>query len=476
MDRIKIDEAIFRGYDIRGKVGSQLTAETYSLLGSAYATFLLKRGIYELVVARDSRRSSMEFTESFICALTDSGLNVYDIGVTPTQMSYFAQYHFLTKGGATITASHLPIEYNGLKLASGFSETLVSNEIEELKVIVNTGQFTNLGKKGERWSVDIFEIYKEDILKRLPPLKKRLKVVVDSGGGTTGPYLPKILESYGLEVVTQNCEIDPDLSLGTPDPTEKSVLERLSGKVLEVGADLGFSYDCDGDRMGVVDSKGRVLWNDTLVALFAMETLDRMKGSTIVFNSLCSRMVSEVISSSGGKPVMWITGHSYIKQKVRETRSPFGGELSGHFFFMDNFYGHDDGAFSSLRLINLINKFDKPLSDLVDTLPSYKTSPEIKLGYPDTDKFDFIKNSVSEWIKSEFVGANFTDIDGVRADGDDYMLIIRASQNGPYITIKYEAKEEATYKDLGQKISHFLKQDSKVNWSEGVNIEEISKF
>ncbi len=474
MGQTKIDEAIFRGYDIRGKVGSQLTPETYSLLGFAYATFLLKRGIYELVVARDSRRSSAEFAESFINALVDSGLNVYDIGVTPTQMSYFAQYHFLTKGGATITASHLPIEYNGLKLASGFSETLVSNEIEEVKGIVNAGEFKSLDKKGERWTVDIFEIYKEDILKRLPPLKKRLKVVVDSGGGTTGPYLPKILESYGLEVVTQNCEIDPDLSLGTPDPTEKSVLERLSKKVLEVEADLGFSYDCDGDRMGVVDSKGRVLWNDTLVALFAMETLDRMKGSTIVFNSLCSRMVSEVVTTSGGKPVMWITGHSYIKQKVRETRSPFGGELSGHFFFMDNFYGHDDGAFSSLRLINLINKFDKSLSELVDLLPSYKTSPEIKLGYPDSDKFDFIKNTVAPWMKSEFAGASFTDIDGFRADGADYMLIIRASQNGPYITIKYEAKEEVRYKDLGQKISQFLKQDSNVNWSEGVNIEEIS--
>lgn len=476
MGQTKIDEAIFRGYDIRGKVGSQLTPETYSLLGFAYATFLLKRGIYELVVARDSRRSSAEFAESFINALVDSGLNVYDIGVTPTQMSYFAQYHFLTKGGATITASHLPIEYNGLKLASGFSETLVSNEIEEVKGIVKSGEFKRLDKKGERWTVDIFEIYKEDIIKRLPLLKKRLKVVVDSGGGTTGPYLPKILESYGLEVVTQNCEVDPDLSLGTPDPTEKSVLERLSKKVLEVGADLGFSYDCDGDRMGVVDSKGRVLWNDTLVALFAMETLDRMKGSTIVFNSLCSRMVSEVVTTSGGKPVMWITGHSYIKQKVRETRSPFGGELSGHFFFMDNFYGHDDGAFSSLRLINLINKFDKSLSELVDLLPSYKTSPEIKLGYPDSDKFGFIKNTVAPWMKSEFAGASFTDIDGFRADGADYMLIIRASQNGPYITIKYEAKEEALYKDLGQKISQFLKQDSNVNWSEGVNIEEISKF
>lgn len=466
----EINPTIFRGYDIRGLVGEHLSEEVYYKLGKAYATFLYGRQIQECVVGRDIRESSPKFQESFQKALLESGIDVIDIGLTLTQIMYFAQYHYLSKGGAIITASHNPIEYNGLKLAVGFSDTLITEEIQEIKKITESESFKSFDRKGEYREDDVFPAYKSDLFKRTKLNNSGLKVVVDAISATTGNFLPDILREAGCEVIEQNTEPDPTFPLGTPDPTERDVLERLAKGVKNNNADLGVAYDSDGDRLGVVDEEGNLIWNDVLVALFAKDIIHYLPNSPIVFNTLCSKTTSDVIKEEGGKPEMWLTGHSFIKAKVRETRAPFGGELSGHFFFMDNFYGHDDGAFATLRLLQYLKRTGESLKEAVDKLPKYVSSPEIKLGLTDEIKFQLIDEEISKDIKELFPNGEYVDIDGFRADSKEEMLIIRASQNGPYITIKFEAKTKKKYDELKLKIKAILEKYDQIKWDEGVNI------
>ncbi len=469
MSYMAIPTNIFRGYDIRGLTGSELTPELLNTLGKAYATFLYRRQIRECVVGMDIRETSPAYKEAFIKGLTTQGIDVIDFGLTLTQIMYFAQYHYLSKGGAMITASHNPREFNGLKLAVGFSDTLVGSEIQEIRQIAESGQFAGWGKEGTVTIDDVFPSYKADLFKRIPLHDSGLTVVVDSSCATTGKFLPEILREAGCTVIEQNTNLDPTFPLGTPDPTEESVLKRLSDRVLAEGADLGVTYDSDGDRLGVVDSTGRLLWNDILVALFSKDILHFLPGSPIVFNALCSKTVIDTIHAAGGVPTMWLTGHSFIKAKVRETRAPFGGELSGHFFFMDNFFGHDDGAFATLRLLQFLKREGKKLSQVVDELPAYIGSPEIKLGLGDQIKFDFIKNHFAKDLTELVPNATYTDIDGFRADSETGMAIIRASQNGPYVTIKFEGKTQEEYDRLKVSLRDILKKYPEVDWTSGVN-------
>lgn len=402
-------------------------------------------------------------------ALSEAGINIIDIGLTLTQIMYFAQYRYLTKGGAIITASHNPKEYNGLKLAVGFSDTLVTSEIQELRQITETRDFKTWGTKGEIQEDDVFLAYKEDLLKRVQLKDVKLKIVLDASNATTGIFLPDILRSVGCEVIEQNTNLDPSFPLGTPDPTDKDVLERLAKRVLEERADLGLAYDSDGDRVGFVDSEGNLIWNDVLVALFAKDILYYLPGSPIVFNTLCSKATSDVIVAAGGKAIMEKTGHSFIKARVKEERAPFGGELSGHFFFMDNFYGHDDGAFSTLRLLQYLHRTKTSLKEALLDIPKYISSPEIKLGLADEVKFNLVNNEIADDIRKLFPDAQYTAIDGFRADTQDKMVIIRASQNGPYITIKFEGKTQEQYDQLKQSIKKILEKYDQIIWSEGVN-------
>ena len=246
---------------------------------------------------------------------------------------------------------------------------------------------------------------------------------------------------------------------------------RLAKGVKKNEADLGFCYDPDGDRMGVVDEDGAIIWNDTLVAIFASDLLDFMPGAKVVFNNLCSKQVNDIIRKRGGEPVMWLTGHSFIKAKLKEERALFGGELSGHFFFMDNFYGHDDCAFATLRLLNYLKRKGKSLKQVVSSLPKYVSSPEIKLGLPDDIKFEFVKNVIGKELKDLYPNAEFNEIDGVRMDTVDKMAVVRASQNGPYITIKYEGKTKGQYDELKMRLRKILKSHKEVDWSYGVNTD-----
>jgi len=466
-----LKDNVFRGYDIRGKIPSEINKAGAYKLGRAYATFLSKRRINECVAIGDNRNHTEELKSAFIKGLTDSGINVIDNGLGPVYFMYFSQYFNQSKGGVSVSASHNPKEYNGFKLAVGFSDTMVTHELQQLKKIAKSGKFVKASKKGQLVKKPIFEDYKKDLFKRMPDKKLGFKIFIDGGNCTPGKFLPEILRQVGCQVIEENTKLDGNFPLGTPDPTESDYLERVSKGVKKHQCDIGFCYDPDGDRIGVVDEKGNKIWNDTLVAIFAMDLLEHQPGSTIIFNTLCSKQVDDVIKKSGGKPLIWITGHSFIKAKLKEERELFAGELSGHFFFMDNFYGHDDGAFTTLRILNYLKRKKKTLGQIISTLPKYFSSPEIKLGLPDKIKFDFVKNVIGKDLKKLYPKAEYIEIDGVRMDTKDLMAIVRASQNGPYITIKYEGKTQQQYDMLKQQLKKILKSHKQIDWSYGVNTD-----
>jgi phosphomannomutase/phosphoglucomutase len=465
-----INPKIFRGYDLRGENDKDLSEDIYYTLGRGYATFLNQRRIKEAAVGRDNRITSEKYAKAFIAGLNASGINTIDLGLSLSQITYFSSYFFRTKGSAMITASHNPKEYNGLKLGVGYSDTMVTEEIQYLREICEKGNF--IDGAGTNTEFDLFPEYKKDILKHFS-LKKKWKIVVDACNTTSGKFYPELLRAAGCEIIEQNCTLDGTFPLGVPDPTEVEVLDRLAEGVRKAGADIGFAYDTDGDRMAVVDDKGNTLWMDSIVAIFAKDVLDFMPGASIVYNTLCSRQVTEAIEKSGGVPVIWKTGHSFIKAKIKEARALFGGELSGHIFFMDNFYGHDDGAYASVRLLQYLERKNQQLSDAVKELSIYVSSPEIKFGLPDDIKFQFIDTKIRAEFMQQWPNAKYIDIDGIRMDTENEMAIVRASQNGPYITVKFEGKTQEQYDNLKQILKGILKKYPEIDWSQGVNTHAL---
>jgi phosphomannomutase/phosphoglucomutase len=467
---MKINPFIFRGYDIRGLVDIDLNPEIVEYIGKAYGTFLMRRKIKKTVVGHDCRLSSEPYSEAIIKGILSTGVDVVDIGLALAGNVYWAQYYFNARGCVSVSGSHNSVEYNGFKLGTGFSQTMVSEEIRELQQISEKGEFSQ--GQGRLEKKDIKKVYFEDLLKRFPaPLK--FKVVVDPSYSTAGAFVPELLEKAGCQVVRNYCEIDGTFPIGTPDPTEKKVAERLAKKILETRADLGFSYDSDGDRIGVVDDKGNILWNDVLIVLFSAVVLEEHPNAKIVFNALCSKVVEDVIREKKGQPIMWQTGHSFIKAKAQKEKALFAGELSGHFYFLDKFYPHDDGCYSTLELLNYLSKTKKSLSQIVKNFPKYISSPEIKIGCPDRIKVDLI-TKIAQRLGQEFSQAEVIDDervgDGVRIEFDDRMFIIRYSQNAPYLTIKFEAKTIENYNSLKNYINKLLHQYKEIEWDSKMNV------
>lgn len=476
---MKVNPFIFRGYDIRGAVDKDLNSEIVEAIGKGYGTFLRRRKIRHAAVGRDCRLTGEEYAEAMIKGMRTMGINVIDLGMIMTQMMYYAQYRYQTKGGVIITASHNPSSYNGMKLATGYSQTTGMEEICEVKEIVLGDNYFNSDEEGKYEKMDVTEDYYYDLLKKIV-LKRKFKIVMDACCGTTGKFLPEILKRAGCEVIGMNLEVDGSFPLGAPDPTERKVVDRVAKRVLEEKADLGIAFDGDGDRIGVVDEKGNILWNDVLVAIFTKEILGRFPNSKIVYNNLCSQVVREAIKQNGGTPIMWRTGHSFIKAKIAEEKAAFGGELSGHFFFADNAYGHDDGAYAALRVLEYLSETGQTLGQLYESFPKYISSPEIKIGCPDDKKMAVIKD-LSNKFKKDFQKAEITDEtiipndDGIRADFDDGMMIFRYSQNGPYITIKFEAKDSDKYEERKEYIRALLKSYPDMIWEDElcVNLESL---
>jgi len=473
---MNINPSIFRGYDLRGLVGIDLNPEIVEHIGKAHGTYMKRRGITKAIVGRDCRATSAEYSEALIRGFVWAGIDTIDIGMTLVGTFYWAQYYLDAKGGAFVTASHNPPEFNGFKFAIDFSETLVSDGMQELRRMVEEEDYEQGEQPGEITTEDISNVYFEDINKRLS-INKKFKVLIDSGNTTAGMIVPEMLRKAGCDVIEKNCTIDPTFPLGTPDPTETLVAERVKKEVLEEGADIGFTYDADGDRIGIVDEKGGIIWNDVLVAIFASDVLFCHPGAKIMYNTLCSKVVEDTIKEKGGEPFMWRTGHSFLKKKNQEVKAAFIGELSGHFFFSADFYNHDDGIYSTFRLLSYLSRTNQTLSEAVANLPKYISSAEIKLGCTDTKKVELIEK-ISKVLKKDFPEADVISDeragDGVRLNMDDSMFVVRYSQNGPYVTIKFEAQKQEKYDELKKYLRNLLHKYEEIDWGYGVNIESLN--
>lgn len=467
-----------RGYDFRGVTNKDLNAEIAEHFGKAYGTFCKKENETNLVVVGyDSRLTSVEYKDALIKGLISTGVDVVDIGLTLSGTVYWAQYHFKTKGSVMVTASHNPKEFNGFKFSADFSESLIFEGLTHLIDLIEKEDYLIAEKPGKSDLIDIRDIYYKDIIGRME-ITKKFKIVIDASMATAGAIVPDLLRLAGCEVVEKNCELDGNFPLGVADPTESIVAERLRDAVRKTKADIGFSYDADGDRIGIVDEKGTIIWNDVLVALFAIDVLYKHPGEKIMFNTLCSKVVQETIKNYGGEPFMWRTGHGFLKKKNQEVKAPFIGELSGHFFFSADFYNHDDGCYATLRLLDYLNRTNQSLSEAIASLPQYISSPEIKIFCADHKKIALM-DKISPILRKDFPSAEVIDDeragDGLRLELDDAMFVIRYSQNGPYITIKFEAKTKARYDELKNYIHDLLKKFDEVDWDNDirVNVEAL---
>jgi len=435
-----------------------------------------RSGITRAVVGRDCRATSEEYSKALIRGYSWAGVDTVDIGMNLVGTFYWSQYHLNIKGGAFVTASHNPPEYNGFKFACDFSETLVSDGMNELRRMVEEEDYEEGEKPGKVEEQDIREAYFEDIIKRLP-ISKKFKVLVDPSFSTAGSIVPDLLRKADCEVIEKNCEINPAFPLGTPDPTESKVAERVKKEVLEEKADIGFTYDADGDRIGIIDEKGGIIWNDVLVAIFASDVLAGHPGAKIMYNTLCSKVVEDTIKEKGGEPFMWRTGHSFLKKKNQEIGAAFIGELSGHFFFSADFYNHDDGIYSTFRLLHYLSETNQSLSEAVDKLPKYISSPEIKIGCADDKKVALI-GKISSVLEKDFPEAEVISDeragDGVRLNMDDSMFVVRYSQNGPYLTVKFEARTQEKYDSLKDYLNKLLHGYEEIDWeNDTVNAEAL---
>ena len=469
---MKINPQIFRAYDLRGVVDEDLSYEFFEHLGKAYATYIKRNNIDDtVIIGYDARSTSIEYSEALIKGITWAGFNVINIGLTFVGTFYWSQHFLKHKGGVFITASHNPKNYNGAKLSVDYSETMVSHQMQEMREMVENEDYEKGDAEGQVETRDIKEDYINDLKSRIK-IEKPVKVLVDTSYSTGGAIVPDVFNAFGLEVVEKHTEVDTNLPLGAPDPTETELAERLAEETKEAGADVGFCYDSDGDRIGISDEKGQIVWNDVLVAIFAVDILRHHPGSKIMFNTLCSQTVPQTIEKHGGEPFMWRTGHSFLKKKNQEVGAAFIGELSGHFFFSKDFYNHDDGIYSSLRLISYLASSGKKLSELVEELPQYVSSPEIKVGYPDDKKVEMIKD-LAQKLREEKPDARVIDDeragDGVRFETDTSMFVVRYSQNGPYITVKIEAKTKEEYEELRKYLARKISSYPDVNWDIGVS-------
>jgi len=472
---MKINPYIFRGYDLRGEVDKDLTPGIVEHLGKIFGTMLKRRGIKNAVISRDSRTTSLEYSQAIIRGLNFAGIDTINIGMELIGAFYWSQYFLNCKGGVYVSASHNPVQYNGFKFAIDFSETLATEDMRALKEMAGKDDFKKAAIPGKNEEKNVREEYFNDLAKRIK-FKKQFKIVIDPSNSTAGAIVPDLLRKFGCEIIEKNCNLDSSFPLGAPDPTDSKVAGRLSKEVLEEKADIGFSFDPDGDRLGIVDEKGNIIWNDILVAVFAMAILEKHPGAVIMYNILCSKAVEEIIIKYGGKPFMWRVGHSFLKNKNQEVKAAFIGELSGHFFFSADFYNHEDGIYSMLSLLDYLSKTGKSLSEIISPIPRYISSPEIKVGCPDELKVGLM-GKIGAKLRQDFPNVKIIDDeragDGARFETDNSMFVVRYSQNGPYLTIKFEAKEQKEYDELKKYISELLHSYKEIDWGFGVNIESL---
>jgi len=442
-ENVEVDPSIFRAYDIRGVVGRSLTTGTARMIGRAIGSEARDRGLAEIVVGRDGRLSGPEIAGALIAGLRSTGIDVIDIGAAPTPVTYFAGYHLRTGSGVSVTGSHNPPDYNGFKIVLG-GETLSEDAIQDLLRRIQTGRFVD--GMGGLQTMDVSQDYIQRITEDIQ-VERKLKVVVDCGNGIAGAIAPAVLEGIGCEVEPLYCDVDGTFPNHHPDPSDPHNLKDLAVCVKKVGADLGLAFDGDGDRLGVVAADGEIIYPDRLLMLFAGDILQRNPGATIIYDVKCTGHLQPLILQQGGSPLMWRTGHSLIKSKMRETGAALAGEMSGHFFFGERWYGFDDGIYSAARLLEILagDIEERSPQQVFATLPKGVSTPELKIPMREGEHYAFIEKFRA---RAAFDGARLTTIDGIRADWPDGWGLVRASNTTPVLVLRFDADNAAALKRI----------------------------
>ncbi|GAB4362729.1 MAG: phosphomannomutase/phosphoglucomutase [Deltaproteobacteria bacterium] len=431
-----LNPQIFREYDIRGRVGEDLAPDGVERIGKGFGAYAGRQGARTVVVGRDCRLSSTSFRDALVAGLLSAGLRVIDAGICPTPLLYFSIQRFPADAGVMITGSHNPPEFNGFKLCLG-AHTLHGEEIQAIRRILEKGDF--LSGAGTVSAREVIPAYREFVRSNIS-VSRRLKVVVDAGNGTAGLVAPELFRELGVEVVELFCEMDGTFPNHFPDPTIPENLRHLVQAVRENGADVGVGYDGDADRIGAVDERGRILFGDSLLLLFAREILSRKPGATVISEVKASQTLYDDIARRGGRAVMWKAGHSLIKQKMKEEGAEIAGEMSGHIFFADRYLGFDDAIYASARLFELLAASDRPLSGMLSDLPPVVATPEIRVDCPDGEKFR-VARRVAEIVRP--LAREVIEIDGVRALFDGGWGLVRASNTQPVLVLRFEGQDDA---------------------------------
>ncbi|MFW5854359.1 MAG: phosphomannomutase/phosphoglucomutase [Thermodesulfobacteriota bacterium] len=444
---------IFREYDIRGIAGEDITEDEVHLLGKGIGAYLKARGCTQLTVGRDCRLTSDAYAGRLIDGLTGAGCDVIDIGVCPTPLLYFSIQFLKQEGGVMVTASHNPKEYNGFKICMG-PDSVHGKDIQEIRQIIDDRAFTEgSGTRSTREVTDDYQAY----IRQNIDLPNPLRVGVDAGNGTGGVVAVPLLKALGCEVHDLYCEMDGTFPNHEADPTVLHNMQDLIALVKEKGLDVGIGYDGDSDRIGVVDEQGRIIYGDKLMILFSREILSRKPGATFISEVKCSQVMYDDITRNGGRAIMWKTGHSLIKSKMRDENAALAGEMSGHMFFEDRYLGYDDAIYASCRLLEILSKTGKRISELLADVPETVTTPEIRVDCPDRKKFKVVEK-VTDYFRERY---RVIDIDGVRVLFDDGWGLVRASNTQPALVLRFEAMTEeklSEYRNLVEKVVDDVQQ------------------
>jgi phosphomannomutase/phosphoglucomutase len=445
-----MNPGIFREYDIRGVAGQDFNDDDVVNIGRAYGTLLNQHGNKKVTVGRDCRETSDDYARFFIQGILSTGCDVIDIGVCPTPVLYFSIHHCQTQGGAMVTASHNPPEYNGFKLMSGF-DSIHSQGLQDVRKIIESGDFVE--GEGTLDQVDVLTPYKA-YLEENVSIDRKIRIGIDAGNGTGGVTALPVLKSLGCEVHELYCDMDGTFPNHEADPTVKKNMLELIDLVKEKKLDLGVGYDGDADRIGVVDENGNIIYGDQLMVIFAREILTRKPGATFISEVKCSMTMYNDIEKHGGRAIMWRTGHSLIKKKMKEEDAALAGEMSGHIFFSDRFLGFDDALYATLRLLEIMVNSGKTVSQLIEDLPKTFTTPEIRVECADDIKFDVVQRITDQFKKDHDV----IDIDGMRALFQGGWGLVRASNTQPALVLRFEADTSERLDEIRNKVETELEK------------------
>lgn len=441
---VRISPTIFRAYDIRGIVDDSLSEDAVTRIGQALGSEALDCAQNTVMIARDGRLSSPRLSQALARGLQSAGCDVIDLGMVPTPVLYFATHFLDSRSGVMVTGSHNPSNYNGLKMVIN-GETLSEQAIQKLRQRIEASDFR--GGAGAVESRDLIPDYVGAIIDDVQ-IGSPQKIVVDCGNGVTGKLAPVLFRTLGCEVIELYCEVDGSFPNHHPDPGKPENMRDLIARVSAENANLGLAFDGDGDRLGVVDSSGKIIWPDRQMMLFAADVLLREPGADIIFDVKCSRNLSREILRKGGRPLMWKTGHSLIKKKLKETGAALAGEMSGHIFFKERWFGFDDALYAAARLLEIISQDTRPSSEVFEELPDSLNTPELNVTLEEGENFQFIKDLKDS---NQFADAKITDIDGLRADYPEGWGLVRASNTTPSLVIRFEAENPEALEAIQEK-------------------------